>query len=183
MICASLALALPTSEEILRFLSRHWQGAWQDPLGYAFWGVVWGVAFMATFLLLRMFFTGWGDKNVTEKTLALSILLHALVAMLSTTVMLTQGDVAPSEQRTPLRRVVMDSASDPAAAVQGGNKPQPRWDAPTREQAAPAERVAKTETQDIAFPLRERQEFQAPDLPLVNPLGEMAVETAPTTTT
>ena len=183
MICASLALALPTSEEILRFLSRHWQGAWQDPLGYAFWGVVWGVAFMATFLLLRMFFTGWGDKNVTEKTLALSILLHALVAMLSTTVMLTQGDVAPSEQRTPLRRVVMDSASDPAAAVQGGNKPQPRWDAPTREQAAPAERVAKTETQDIAFPLRERQEFQAPDLPLVTPLGEMEVETAPTTTT
>ncbi|MFN6106085.1 MAG: hypothetical protein ACK5EA_16770, partial [Planctomycetaceae bacterium] len=119
MIRVSLAFAFPTPDEVLLFLTRHWHGAWQDPFGYAFWGVVWGVAFMATFLLVRMFFTGWGDTNVTEKTLALSILLHALVAMLSTTVMLTQGEVASSEQRTQIRRVVLENSGESAVASQG----------------------------------------------------------------
>jgi hypothetical protein len=179
VILAPLAFALPTSDEMLRFLTRHWHGAWQDPLGYAFWGVVWGVAFMATFLLIRMFFTGWGDKNVTEKTLALSILLHALLAMLSTTVMLTQGETAPAEQRTRIRRVVMESSSQESVAAQGNNPGQPRWDAPSQERGEPQQRLAKTETQDITYPLRERQEFQTPDLPLVSPVVDTEVETAP----
>ncbi len=179
MIRVSLAFAFPTPDEVLLFLTRHWHGAWQDPFGYAFWGVVWGVAFMATFLLVRMFFTGWGDKNVTEKTLALSILLHALLAMLSTTVMLTQGDVAPSEQRTPIRRVLLENSSEPAVASQGNNAGQPRWDAPAQDRSEPQQRVAKTETRDNTFPLRERQEFQTPDLPLVNPPIDTEIESAP----
>jgi len=134
---------------------------------------------MATFLLVRMFFTGWGDKNVTEKTLALSILLHALLAMLSTTVMLTQGDVAPSEQRTPIRRVLLENSSEPAVASQGNNAGQPRWDAPAQDRSGPQQRVAKTEARDNTFPLRERQEFQTPDLPLVNPPIDTEIESAP----
>ncbi|MFN9373127.1 MAG: hypothetical protein ACK6D3_14700 [Planctomycetaceae bacterium] len=179
MICVTLGFAFPTSDEVLVFLARHWHGAWQDPFGYAFWGVVWGVAFMATFLLVRMFFTGWGDKNVTEKTLALSILLHALLAMLSTTVMLTQGDVVPSEQRTPIRRVVQESSSEPAGGSQGSNAGQPRWDAPAQDRGEPQQRLAKTETPDNPFPLRQREEFQTPDFPLVNPSVDTEVETAP----
>ena len=181
MTLASLAFALPSSEELLQFLERHWHGAWQDPFGYAFWGLIWGVAFVVTFLLIRMFFTGWGDKNVTEKTLALSILLHALVAMLSTTVMLTQGEVASSEQRTQIRRVVLENSGESAVASQGKTAGQPRWDAPSRDQADPQQRVAKTTTNEIPYPVREREEFQSPDLPLVNPLMDTEVETAPST--
>ena len=52
----------------------------------AFWGVIWACGFVATFLLLRVLFTRWGDRDVMKKTLAVSLLLHVLFGMLSTRV-------------------------------------------------------------------------------------------------
>jgi hypothetical protein len=144
-----------------------------------FWGVVWGVAFVATFLLLRMFFTGWGDKNVTEKTLALSILLHALLAMLSTTVMLTQGETAATEQRTPIRRVVLDNTGEASNPPSGTSAGRPRWDTPSPAPGEPQQRVVKSKNEQSPFPLREREEFQTPDLPLVNPKVDTEVDLSP----
>src|SRR5262245_24701964 len=51
-----------------------------------FWGVIWACGFVATFLLLRVLFTRWGDRDVMKKTLAVSLLLHLLCGMLSTRV-------------------------------------------------------------------------------------------------
>ena len=102
---------------VVEGVSQRWQQAVADPLGALFWTLVWGCAFVATFLFIRMLFTGWGDRNVTEKTLALSLLVHLLVAMLSTTVMLVREPDPPTETRTPLRRVTVPNTR---TSEQGG---------------------------------------------------------------
>jgi len=171
----SLSFSIPDWEQVSLFLVEHWHRACLDPFGYAFWGVIWSFAFAATFLLLRMFFTGWGDKNVTEKTLALSILLHVLLAMVSTTVMLRQDEPPPQEVRTRIRRVVVDGVAELQSGGKGELAGRPRWDAPESATSESRGRIPRATSSDIPLPVRERDEFQAPDLPLANPVSEPEV--------
>jgi len=136
-------------------LSYRWQQAQADPVGTLFWTLIWGCAFVATFLLIRMLFTGWGDRNVTEKTLALSLLVHLLVAMLSTTVMLARQPAAATETRTPLRRVVLPNTGSSETGG-GATAGRPRWDANAAPELTDTERLAKPLTEATASPARNR---------------------------
>lgn len=86
-MCLTLAYALPDSLSLDAAMA---QGAAlaayarRDPAGFAFWACVWAGSLTATFLFLRMLFTRWGDTQVTRKTMALSVLLHLIVAATST---------------------------------------------------------------------------------------------------
>src|SRR5262249_5755923 len=68
-----------------------------------------------TFLLLRMLFTHWGDRDVMKKTLGLSLLVHVLVGMLSTTVIFGPGMSSSGEPEmlVAIRRVVAAEVSSP----------------------------------------------------------------------
>src|SRR5262245_62877564 len=81
----------------------------------AYWGGVWACGFVATFLLLRMLFTHWGDRDVMKKTLGLSLLVHVLVGMLSTTVIFGPGMSSSGEPEmlVAIRRVVAAEVSSP----------------------------------------------------------------------
>jgi len=172
------SFAIPTWDQTCLFLSDHWHRACLDPFGYAFWGVIWSFAFAATFLLLRMFFTGWGDKNVTEKTLALSILLHVLLAMLSTTVMLRQDEAPRQELRTRIRRVVVGDSSQTATGTAAEIAGRPRWDLPSTAPIDSRERVSKKESSTTPVPVRERELLQPADLPLTRSVAETEVVTS-----
>src|SRR5579862_5547012 len=99
-------------------LSRAWQQVldWYaifhaDPWGSLYWGLVWVCAFVITFLLLRMLFTRWGESNVTQKTLGVSVLVHVMIGMVSNSVIfLPSGGVRSHDQPgVPIRRVVFES--------------------------------------------------------------------------
>src|SRR5579872_2012711 len=84
----------------------------------AYWGFVWTCGFVATFLFLRMLFTRWGDRDVTKKTLGLSLLVHALVGTLSTTVIFgTSAGPDGGPDRVMIGRVVADGGT---ADLRGG---------------------------------------------------------------
>ncbi|MFM8582776.1 MAG: hypothetical protein ACKOFW_14895, partial [Planctomycetaceae bacterium] len=169
---------------VVEGVSLRWQQAVADPLGALFWTLVWGCAFVATFLFIRMLFTGWGDRNVTEKTLALSLLVHLLVAMLSTTVMLVRQPDPPAETRTPLRRVMVPNTG---SAEQGGGATagRPRWDANAPPAEGEAERLAKPQVQAEQTPDRARSRLEpATALPLsANLMAEESLPPDPRTET
>ncbi|RPI81048.1 MAG: hypothetical protein EHM42_11245, partial [Planctomycetaceae bacterium] len=150
---SSLLSALDLEQAQL-FLAEHWSKACADPLGYTFWGVIWGCAFAATFLLIRMFFTGWGDRNVTEKTLGLSILMHAVIAMLSTTVMLATESRPPAETRTRIRRVVVEGDQSQTQAALGATGGKPRWDQSEQFASQVVDRLEQPSTADDSIPQR-----------------------------
>ena len=169
---------------VVEGVSQRWQQAVADPLGALFWTLVWGCAFVATFLFIRMLFTGWGDRNVTEKTLALSLLVHLLVAMLSTTVMLVREPDPPTETRTPLRRVTVPNTG---TSEQGGGATagRPRWDANAPSVEGEAERLAKPQAQAEQAPDRMRSGLEpATALPLsANLMAEESLPPDPRTET
>lgn len=160
-------IAALDQEQIQLFLAEHWRKACADPLGYAFWGAIWTCAFVATFLLIRMFFTGWGDRNVTEKTLGLSILVHALIAMLSTTVMLATEKGPPAETRTRIRRVLVEGDQTQARALAGAPGTTPRWDQADQLAENEVNRLEHSVSEEET-PLERQPQVQTPgiDLPV-----------------
>ncbi len=92
-----------------------------DVWGSLYWGVIWGCAFVITFLLVRMLFTRWGDRNITMKTLGVSLLVHLLAGMISNTVVFGPGGgVVPEEKPgVPIRRVVFEGPNSPGDAAAG----------------------------------------------------------------
>src|SRR5579871_5761139 len=106
----------------------------------AYWGFVWACGFVITFLFLRMLFTRWGDRDVTKKTLGLSLLVHALVGMLSTTVIFgTSVGPEGGPDRVMIGRVVADGGTadlrsqtslseNPSSGRQTNNGKSPAWD-------------------------------------------------------
>src|SRR5260370_20661401 len=91
---ASLPLVLafgPSLDEIKRFGLDVYDRIQRDPLAAGYWGLVWGCGFVITFLLVRMFFTRWGDRDITKKTLGVSLLVHLLLGMVSNSVVFGPG--------------------------------------------------------------------------------------------
>ena len=93
-----MAVALPTLNNIVVSLDGAKSAAVDlydhvraDVWGSLYWGVIWGCTFVITFLLVRMLFTRWGDRNITMKTLGVSLLVHLLVGMISNTVVFGPG--------------------------------------------------------------------------------------------
>src|SRR5579863_4392923 len=81
----------PSLDEIKRFLLAVYDQAKDDPWAAGYWGLVWACGFVITFLLVRMFFTRWGDRDITKKTLGVSLLVHFLVGMVSNSVVFGPG--------------------------------------------------------------------------------------------
>jgi hypothetical protein len=86
----------------------------------AFWGVIWACGFVATFLLLRVLFTRWGDRDVMKKTLAVSLLLHLIFGMLSTRVVF-----GPAGASQGLLSLILPGSSPQAPE---GPEEDPRFD-------------------------------------------------------
>lgn len=96
----------------------------RDPVTFVFWCVVWVCSFLLTALLLRMLFTRWGDTNVTRKTMAVSLLAHFLLGMLSTRwdlelVSKPAGDSEGEVVVRPSRRSVVDGEQLPQGQLAG----------------------------------------------------------------
>src|SRR5258708_35093308 len=88
----SLVLAFgPSLDEIKRFLLGVYDRMQRDWMATGYWGLVWACGFVITFLLVRMLFTRWGDRDITKKTLWVSLLVHTLVGMVSNTVVFGPG--------------------------------------------------------------------------------------------
>ena len=75
----------PSLDEIERFLLGVYDRMQRDWMATGYWGLVWACGFFITFLLVRMLFTRWGDRDITKKTLGVSLLIHMLVGMVSNT--------------------------------------------------------------------------------------------------
>ena len=81
----------PSLDEIERFVLGSYDRMQRDPLETGYWGLVWACGFCITFLLVRMLFTRWGDRDITKKTLGVSLLVHLLIGMVSNTVIFGPG--------------------------------------------------------------------------------------------
>ena len=94
--------------------------------------VTWAGLFAATFVLVRMLYTRWGESNVTAKALAVSALVHLAGGLWTTTVRLASGrPVVTAQERVPIRRVIIES---------------------NRQQASPAERKIPSWEQPLEIP-------------------------------
>ena len=81
----------PSLDEFKRFMRDVYVYVQEDPWAAGYWGLVWACGFIITFLLVRMFFTRWGDRDITKKTLGVSLLVHLLVGMVSNSVVFGPG--------------------------------------------------------------------------------------------
>src|SRR5260221_6142444 len=159
-----LALSLDGAKSFALDLYDHMQRDWWAT---AYWSGVWVCGFIATFLLIRMLFTHWGDRDVMKKTLGLSLIVHMLVGMLSTTVMFGPGSSGSDEPEDviAIRRVVVNPPPEESTAPAGeehaaaserrlpGKSPaweqSPKFDS---RQAARLDREAQEPPRDVEFP-------------------------------
>lgn len=136
---------------------RLWEYARHDPAGFAFVAAVWAASLVATFLFLRVLFTRWGDTHITRKTLALSLLLHSIVAMMSTRWDLPlgggrgSGDAPQTESVVKLgRRNIVDMAGTGAAELTRAGR-GPVWEeAPAFQEQTPSRLPKESAEPEIA---------------------------------
>jgi hypothetical protein len=132
-------------------LVAHWHDlvdyARSDTVGFGFWTAVWVGSFCITFLLLRMLFTRWGETNVTQKTMALSLLAHLVLALLSTRMVFHQQGGSPWGRGIaretivrPVRRAVIDAETSSAGRLPGR---APVWEQPPSLPTDAAARLEK----------------------------------------
>ncbi|MSR59840.1 MAG: hypothetical protein EXS05_19750 [Planctomycetaceae bacterium] len=164
-------------------LVARWQAlveyARHDPLGFGFWSLVWIGSFTTTFLLLRALFTHWGDTQVTRKTMAVSLLAHLILGMVSTRLVLSESSPPAKEVIVrPRQRQVKVGDELPVSRLPGK---APVWERPpeldsdrpersNRNSALPestdlAQRQPSTNEQPLPIPL--------PDLPVADELPTM----------
>lgn len=79
--------------------------------------LLWVGLFIATFLLMRMLVTRWGDSQVTMKAVVLSLLVHLLAGLWTTTVHIARESFAAQEGNgIAIRRVIVE---DPGSGTPG----------------------------------------------------------------
>ncbi len=148
-IVVDMALSLDALKDHLLDVYDRMQRDWWAT---AYWGGVWACGFVATFLLLRMLFTHWGDRDVMKKTLGLSLLVHVLVGMLSTTVIFGPGTSASGEPEAlvAIRRIVSGDLPSPGEGppsnedLPGDNRGRLPGKAPAWERPAAVDPQAQT---------------------------------------
>ncbi len=101
--------------------------------------LIWAGMFCATFFLMRMLVTRWGDQNVTMKAVVLSLLLHAVAGLWTTTVTIAHESAAArgDDVLIPVRRLVVEGESAPRRELPGEGPvwekaSQPRRSGPSR---------------------------------------------------
>ena len=148
----------PSLDEVQRFLLSVYDRIQQDPFAAGYWALVWSCGFVITFLLVRMFFTRWGDRDITKKTLGVSLLVHFLVGMVSNSVVFGPGfsHDPDSGGALTIHNVVMeggdpghdaDSADNDAASDRSQKLPgkSPAWEQAPKLAARPAARQQAAE--------------------------------------
>src|SRR5438445_9810984 len=163
-------------EELKLFAIDMYGRMQRDWWATAYWAGIWTCGFVVTFLLIRMLFTRWGDRDVTKKTLGLSLLVHALSGMLSTTVMFgTAAFPEPTSERvTGIRRVIVDGdpseASEKASGEHGKATPHSRaWERAPKfdsQQHARIEREPREVPGDAATPQKHEGRAEPISIPL-----------------
>ncbi len=151
----------------------------RDWAATAYWGGVWVCGFIATFVLLRMLFTHWGDRDVMKKTLGLSLIVHMLFGMLSTTVMFGPGISSEGEPNAyAIRRVVVENPASggdgTAENGKGSHTGKPRaWEEVPKFSAEPSGRLQQParEAQEAAM---DPQQCSVANEPLAFPAGDLA---------
>jgi hypothetical protein len=163
-------------------LVAHWHDlvefARTDTVGFGFWTAVWVGSFCITFLLLRMLFTRWGETNVTQKTMALSLLAHLVLAMLSTRMVFHQPGGSPwgkgiSRETIvrPSRRAVLEAEASSAGRLPGR---APVWEQPPALATGTAERLAKP-TAEATTPIVPERTAASPVESPITPLPDVPV--------
>ena len=150
--------------------------AWQEVNAHKLWYVTWVGLFLCTYMMLRMLITRWGDTNVTRKALVLSLLLHFVGGLFTTSVHIAThaGTTGDTRDAIPMRNVIVENNTlrtrSPAASGPRRSGDRAVWDqlptapAPTAErQAKPSQGGEVASGSDAGGPAR----------------GERSVETAP----
>ena len=127
--------------------------AYENFSNHAVLYVTWTGLFAATFLLVRMLYTRWGETNSTAKALGASVLVHLVGGLWTTTVHLASGTpVIAAPERVPIRRVIIESNRDRTPPLE---RSIPNWERPT---VAPREALTRVEKdmRDVPAPTIER---------------------------
>jgi hypothetical protein len=151
----------PTLDQVLTSLREQW----------VVW-IVWFGLFLATILILRMLVTRWGQKNEIQKALGLSILLHTVVLLYSTTLPLMQGTLGATQpERVSIRHVVLtERDNNPSERSATGRSavwdrlPDTSDDSFDRLDKSPADPLAMSSPDRKASDLPDTQ-AKVPDLP------------------
>ncbi len=176
-----MAISLDGLQALALDLYDHMQRDWAAT---TYWGGVWVCGFIATFVLLRMLFTHWGDRDVMKKTLGLSVIVHMLFGMLSTTVMFGPGMSSEGEPNAyAIRRVIVENPSssggtpgdDARAENEGGSRTgKPRaWEEVPKFSTEPSGRLEQPEREAHAAAMDPQQRTVANE-PLAFPAGDLA---------
>jgi hypothetical protein len=127
----------------------------------------WSGLFVATVLLVRMLYTRWGESNVTGKAIALSLLIHMVGGLWTTTVHIASGAAAVAKaERIPIRRVVVESDRDRSPAK---SKSRPSWDRLPESEREAISRLEKDLVDVPAAKLPERERSTAIEVASVSP--------------
>lgn len=163
------------SVALLAFPGLEWlepQLPWLRSLGMGIvenWelSTAWTGLFVATVLLVRMLYTRWGESNVTGKAIALSLLIHMVGGLWTTTVHLASGAVAVAKaDRVPIRRVVIESDRDRSPVK---TKSRPSWDRLPEDRREAISRLEKDLVDTPAARLPERERAAAMEVASVSP--------------
>ncbi|MBI3863318.1 MAG: hypothetical protein HY290_15615 [Planctomycetia bacterium] len=164
-------------------LYEHMQNDWTAT---AYWAGVWACGFVVTFLLVRMLFTRWGDRNITQKTLGVSLLVHFLAGLISSSVVFESGSAGAQPDEVPgvpIQRVVVEGPSAPGDAAAGSdedpfdrrsNRPgnSPAWEqAAQRDLRSPDRQPVRTPQAPDSEIVPEKRAATAD--PLVIPVPEL----------
>lgn len=145
-------LRWPTLDQVLTSLREQWV-TW----------VVWFGLFLATVLILRMLVTRWGQKNEIQKALGLSILLHTVVLLYSTTLPLMQGALGASPtERVSIRHVVLNEREN-SPAERSANGRSAVWDQLPNTSAESLDRLDKAPVNPLAIDNPNRTASELPD--------------------
>lgn len=165
-----MTLDTPVWEEIGAWLERlepWFHRAVEDVSTNWIWYLIWSGLFVATFLLLRMLVTRWGNENVTQKTLVLSLLLHSVAGLFSTTVKIAQSTAVESvSDHVPIRRVVMSEARDIPQTTTGD---KPIWEKLPEPTPTDVPRLSLPKPKTPAVSVPEKQPVPVEPLELALP--------------
>lgn len=124
--------------------------------------LIWGGLFCVTFLLMRMLITRWGDSQVTMKAVVLSLLVHVVAGLWTTTVHLARESLAiEKSQPIPIRRLVTEGEQHREKKAPGNTPVWEKTPAPnsadlTRQERPPLEatppEIARTEIPPVETP-------------------------------
>lgn len=85
--------------------------------------LIWAGLFCVTFLLMRMLITRWGDTRVTMKAVVLSLLVHLVAGLWTTTFKIASETLTAEKQAlVPVRRLVVEG-DQPVEKKKSGNTP------------------------------------------------------------